>query len=161
LSVHSFSNLRMTATMSQNGFVPGSTLALRASITEYNLPVEKRAEVRAELEYPDHTQTILPLSETAPGIFETSLTANLTGIYRLRVLAEGGTYKGVPFTREQLLTAAVFHEIKNPSDQEGDGSGGIVGVLEKCCRRMGLLFGIKIILLIILILLLLRSLGRG
>jgi len=153
LSIHSFSNLRMTATISQSGFVPGSTFSLRSSLKEYNLPVERRAIVRVELEYPDHTYAVLPLTETEPGIFQTSLTANLVGTYRFRVIAEGGTYKGVPFTREQLLTAAVFHEIKTPSDWEKGGIGGILSAIEKCCRRLGFFFiGLIIVLLLLIIL---------
>lgn len=117
VSAHSFSNLRLTAAVTQNAYVPGSTLALRASLKEYNQPVEKRAQVRAELEYPDHTQGVLILPEIQPGVFETTMTANMPGIYRFTVQAKGGTYKGVPFTREQMLTAAVFHEIRRPSGQ--------------------------------------------
>ena len=114
LSVHSFSNLRMICTIDQDGFIPGSTLLVRASLTEYNRPVEKRADVSAELEFPDHTQSVLPLHETAPGVFEVAIKASHAGIYRFRLLARGGTYQGIPFTREQILTAAVFHEIKYP-----------------------------------------------
>jgi hypothetical protein len=123
LSVHSFSNLRMNATMSQNAYVPGARLSLRTSLTEYNLPVEKRANVSAELEYPDHSQGVVPFIETQPGIFEASLVAQQAGIYRFRVMAEGGSYRGVPFTREQLLTAGVFHEIKQPPSQPSSNGG--------------------------------------
>jgi hypothetical protein len=128
LSVHSFSNLRMNATLSQDGFTPGSRLSLRARLTEYNLPVEKRATVRADVEYPDHTHTVLPFTEILPGVFETSLSANHAGIYRFTVMAEGGTYRGVPFTREQLLTGAVFHEIKQPP-RVGDGRDDLCRLL--------------------------------
>jgi hypothetical protein len=114
LSVHAFSNLRMNCAVSQTGFVPGSTLSLRAVLNEYNLPLQGRAAVRAELEYPDHTGSTLALGRTAQGVFETSIVASQAGIYRFRVLAEGGTYRGVPFSREQLLTAAVFHDIPVP-----------------------------------------------
>lgn len=114
LSVHSFSNLRMTATLSQDAYVPGSRFTLRATLTEYNLPVEKRATVSADVEYPDHTHAVVPCTEILPGVFETTLPANTAGIYRFTVMAAGGTYRGVPFTREQLLTGAVFHEIKQP-----------------------------------------------
>jgi len=107
-SVHSFSNLRMNATVSQSGFVPGSTLSLRTVLTEYTRPVEGRATVTAALEYPDQTHAIIPLSETTPGVFTGSLGATLAGIYRFRLIAEGGTYRGTAFTREQLLNAAVW-----------------------------------------------------
>ena len=109
VSVHSFSNLRMNASVSQTSFVPGATLSLRASLTEYAQPVVGRARVRAELQYPDGTQTVISLSESEPGIHTASLTASVPGIYRFRFLAEGATYRGTPFTREQLATAAVWN----------------------------------------------------
>jgi hypothetical protein len=117
VSMHSFSNLRMTAGVTQNAYAPGSTLALRATLKEYNLPVEKRAGVNAELEYPDHTHATLFLAETQPGIFETTMVANMPGIYRFNVLARGVTYKGAAFTREQILNAAIFRgqDIPPPS----------------------------------------------
>jgi hypothetical protein len=123
LSVHSFSNLRMTARVSQGGYAPGSALYLRAGLTEYDLPVEKRAAVRAAVEYPDHSQGVLSLTETQAGVFEASMLANLAGIYRFRVMAEGSTYRGVPFTREQLLTGAVFHEVKQPGGRPPSTGG--------------------------------------
>jgi hypothetical protein len=154
LTVHSFSNLRMEAALSQTGFTPGSTLSLRASLNEYNQPVNHRATVRAELEYPDQSHTTLPFTEIGPGRFETSLVANATGIYRFNIMADGGTYKGVPFTREQLLTAAVFNEL--PPDRNGGGRGDDsgIGTFEKCCRRMGLFVGLIVLLLMIIIILL-------
>jgi hypothetical protein len=156
LSVHSFSNLRMTAKIDQTAFTPGSTLSLRTTLTEYNQPVERRANVNAELEYPDHTRTVLALAETQPGIFETSLAATQAGIYRFNVVANGGTYKGVPFTREELLTAATFTDIKQPGE-DGRGTGGetLVGAFEKCCRRMSIFVLLIIVLLLIIIIVLL------
>jgi len=117
VSMHSFSNLRMTAAVTQNGYEPGSTFTLRANLKEYNQPVEKRARVEADLEYPDHTQRVLSFSEIQPGVFEASLVATMPGIYRFIVRAKGGTYKGVPFTREQMLNAAVLHDIHNVPGQ--------------------------------------------
>jgi hypothetical protein len=157
LSVHSFSNLRMDGSVSQSGFAPGSTLALRAKLTEYNQPVERRATVRAEVEYPDHSRVVVPLVETGPGVFAVSLPADLSGVYQLRLLAEGGTYKGTPFTREQLLTAAVFNEVR-PTPGLDDESVGVAGAIARCCKRNGILAGIIIILLIIIIILLLLRL---
>jgi len=122
VSIHSFSNLRMKASVTQNAYEPGSTLTLRAILTEYNQPVERRATVKADLEYPDHTMGVLSLDEIQPGVFETTLIATMPGIYRFIVQAKGGTYKGVPFTREEMLNAAVFHDIHNvPSQPSSSG----------------------------------------
>lgn len=121
VSMHSFSNLRMTATVTQGAYEPGSALRLRAILKEYNQPVEKRADVWAELEYPDHSRGVLTLNEIEPGVFQTDMIANMPGIYRFTVRAKGGTYRGVPFTREQILNAAVFHDIHNTPGQPGDG----------------------------------------
>ena len=90
----------MTAAVTQSAYDPGSTFTLRATLKEYNRPVEKRAEVRAELEYPDHTHGVLSLAEIQPGVFATSMVAHVPGIYRFSILANGVAYKGVPFTRE-------------------------------------------------------------
>jgi hypothetical protein len=106
VSMHSFSNLRMNATVTQSGFVPGSTLFLRAVLTEYSLPVEHRAKVLAEIEYPDKSHATVSLTEEHPGVFFASLVAMQAGIYRFRIVATGGTFRGVAFTREQLATAA-------------------------------------------------------
>ncbi|HEX9327293.1 MAG TPA: hypothetical protein VF915_12295, partial [Reyranella sp.] len=108
VSMHSFSNLRMIAGVTQNDYAPGSTLKLRASLKEYNLPVEKRANVRAEVEHPDHSRTTLALAEIQPGIFEAAMVGSMPGIYRFTVIANGVSYKGAPFTREQMLNAAIF-----------------------------------------------------
>lgn len=115
LSAHSFSNLRMNAGINQNGFVPGSTFYIRAVLTEYTLPVEKRATIKAEVEYPDKTSTVISFIEEESGVFTTSLLAVMAGIYRFRILAEGGTYRGVPFTREQIVDGVVFNKSDQPT----------------------------------------------
>jgi hypothetical protein len=122
LSAHSFSNLRMNAGVSQTGFVPGSELFLRAVLTEYGLPVDHRATVTSAVEYPGGGQAVVGMTEEAPGVFSASLTANLPGIYRFRIVAEGGTLRGTLFTREQLATAAVWSAGDQPSQPPG-GTG--------------------------------------
>jgi Common central domain of tyrosinase/von Willebrand factor type A domain len=106
VSVHAYSNLRLTATAAQSGFANGATIALRAVLTEFGVPVERRALVRAEASHPDNTTARLPMLETGPGVFTASLTANSYGVYRFRIVAEGRTFGGAPFTREQTVTAA-------------------------------------------------------
>jgi hypothetical protein len=108
VSVHSLSGLRMDARVTQSSLEPGATLTVRAVLTEYGLPVARRATVRVEMERPDHTQTTLALSEVEPGVFEAQAIATLSGVYPMRVLAHGATLRSKPFTREQWLTGAVW-----------------------------------------------------
>lgn len=120
LNVHSYSNLRLRAILSQNSYEPGATLTLRANITEYGLPVESRATVKSELERPDNTGTTLPLVEVEPGVFEASAPASMSGVYRFRVLATGKTFRGHRFTREQILTGAVWQGGDQPPPSSKD-----------------------------------------
>ena len=42
----------------------------------------------------------------------------MAGVYRFKIIAEGGTYRGISFTREQILDGAVF----NTGDQPRPGT---------------------------------------
>ena len=124
LNVHAYSNLRMRANLSQTGNEPGATLNVRALLTEYGVPVAGRATCRAELTRPDNTQTTLAMGETQPGVFELSMLAQATGVYRFRILAEGKTLRARPFTREQTLTGAVWRGgDKEPPTSKDDPAG--------------------------------------
>jgi hypothetical protein len=114
LSVHSLSNLRMHARVLQSDYEPGAMLTIRTTITEYGLPLKHRALVYAEIERPDTTHTTLALNEIEPGIYEVQTIATLPGIYHMKILASGITMRGKPFTREQLLTGAVWKGGNNP-----------------------------------------------
>lgn len=118
--VQSYSTLRMRARLSQTSREPGATMTLRANLTEYGVPVERRATVRAELIRPDNSQTVLNLREVEPGAFEASIPAPMSGIYRFNVMAAGRTMRNRPFTREQLLTGAVWAGGDNPPPRSGD-----------------------------------------
>jgi len=108
LNVHAYSSLRFKARLAQTSNEPGSLLTVRAALSEYGVPVAGRASCRAELTRPDDTGTVLVLSEVEPGVFEAATPAALPGVYRFRILAEGRTLRGRPFTREQTLTGAVW-----------------------------------------------------
>ena len=97
-TAQSYSALRFAASVSQTSLEPGAQFTLRAGLTEYGLPVEGRAEVTAEVEWPDLTTTLLPLAETDPGIYSGGMVAAVHGIYRFRVVATGVTLRSVPFT---------------------------------------------------------------
>lgn len=140
LSVHSLSSLRMQARVLQSGNEPGATVTVRAVLTEYGLPVAKRAQVQVEVERPDQTRVALSLSEVEPGVFEVKLGASVPGVYRLRVLASGKTLRSKPFTREQLLTAAAW----KGGDARPSNSGSDPHTRDgQLCRLLECLFGGK------------------
>jgi hypothetical protein len=125
VSAHAFSNLRMRARVSQGSLEPGARMTLRATLVEYGVPVEHRATVEAMLERPDGSSTTISLAEVEPGGFEASLVAPEAGVYRFLVRAAGGTMRGRPFTREQLLSAVVVQggDQPPPVSDPGDDAG--------------------------------------
>lgn len=144
LNVHAYSNLRMRSSLSQNSQKPGATLTLRAVLSEYGLPVEARATLRAEMERPDKSTTTLTLAEVEPGVFETITVAAMPGIYHFRTIGTGATLQGNPFTREQILTGAVWKEGDNPLPSSKDDQA-------ECCRRTVPLLRLGIGLLVLLV----------
>jgi hypothetical protein len=107
-NVHAYSNLRMRASLSQTSHVPGAMITVRATLTEYGVPVAARAICRADLTRPDNSQSTLAMPEVQPGAFEAAVPAMAPGIYRFRIQAEGKTFRARPFTRELTLTGAVW-----------------------------------------------------
>ncbi len=118
--VHSFSNLRMACTLTQTGNEPGATLYLRAKLTEYGEPLPTSASVRAELTAPDGSVSTVTLSPAGSGIYETAVPANDAGIYRFVVGADGSTSRGTPFTRQQVVTGAVWRGGNQPDPTSKD-----------------------------------------
>ena len=109
LSVHASSGVRLSAALAQSGFEPGASLALRATLREYGLPIgADRANVRAEVARPDGSTGVIALAATNDGAFEGGLVAAHAGHYAFRVLADGATLRGRHFTREHLLSGAVW-----------------------------------------------------
>lgn len=157
LMVHSYSNLRMRARLTQTSFEPGASLNLQAVLTEYGLPVNRRAMVRAELVRPDLSTGIIVLNEVEAGIFEASVPANSTGVYQFRVRAVGATLRGQPFTREQGLSGAVYQGGDNPPPTSDRDPLGNPTDSQNCCRRLTwLLWVLAILLLFIIFILLFR-----
>jgi hypothetical protein len=108
LTARTWSDINMAATLSQDSHEPGATMTVRAVLTEYDVPVERRATVRADLRRPDDTHITVPLEEIEPGVFEKKTVASMAGTYAFRVLAAGNSFRGVPFTREQTVTGSVW-----------------------------------------------------
>jgi hypothetical protein len=107
LSVHSYSNLRMRASLTQTSNEPGATVFVRAALTEYAQPMIQPAVVRAEITRPDNTHSVLVLPRQDEA-YEASFVATQAGMYLVRIMAQGTTRRGRPFTRETTRTAAVW-----------------------------------------------------
>lgn len=108
LNVHTYSNLRMRARLSQNSYEPGATMHLNVVMTEYGLPMTARVNVAAQITRPNDTQTTMTLAEVEPGVFEAEFPATLSGVYTCRVTASGRTLRGRDFTREHTLTGVTW-----------------------------------------------------
>jgi Mg-chelatase subunit ChlD len=131
LSVHAESNLRLRASLAQRSYEPGATLTLRAALAESGVPLASRADVTATVERPDGTTSVVPLAEVEPGAFETTVPGPLPGVYSVTLAAEGTTLGGEAFTRERLLTGALWAGGDEPrpplAPASGAGAGGGTG----------------------------------
>ena len=139
-SILSFSNLRMDARLDQSGNEPGAELRFQAVLTEYGQPVEQRATTRVHVIRPNGTQVALSMSETDPGVFEASMPATAPGTYQAIVRAAGATFRGMSFTRDQILTGAVFRGGDGPFPFGGadpDGTHQALCQLLHCVLRDG------------------------
>lgn len=140
--VHSYSNLRLTTTLSQSAFTPGARLMLRAVLTEYGVPVDGRARVSVLVTDPLGVQRQSALRETAPGVFEHDVPTTLAGTYTCRVTAQGRTLRHREFTREAVRTGAVWIGGDRPAPSSGAGSGNDDKTL---CRLMHCLLSERVI----------------
>ena len=165
VEVHTFSNLKMKPRIDQTSLEPGATITLRASLTEYGVPVEGRAVVNVRVTRPDTSVVVYALTEEPEGNFERAFVANMAGIYSCRFMAAGTTRRGKPFTREETLTAAVWRGGDNPRTPTGDeNEGGRPGGTGpgrdpdpdvECCRMQIRLLYIGLVLLFLIALILL------
>jgi hypothetical protein len=133
-SAHAFTNLRMQAQVSQNSLEPSATLTITATLREYGVSVAGRATVHAEIERPDGSSFTLALPEIGDGRFQAATVGALAGVYRIRVMAVGVTMRGMPFTREQLLSGAAVlggdsPPLKTPPDRK-DHDRELCGLIE-------------------------------
>lgn len=119
VSVHARSNLQLRATLSQDSREPGADFTVRASLREYDLPVDSRATVEAQITYPDGGTTTLRLPENDPGVFEQSFSGKQPGTYQVLVSARGETLHGRRFTREELRVGGLWDGGDRPPRDRG------------------------------------------
>ncbi len=139
LHVQARSNLKLVAECLQDSYEPGAELRVRGVLTEYGIPIDGRATIRADMTRPDGTAATLQMPEIEPGVFETIETAHQTGVYHFQVLASGQTLRDYDFTREQLVTGFTYHGGDNPT-VPGNGGQGHVDK-DDWCRLLECLIG--------------------
>ena len=105
--VHCYSNLLLDVRAVQSGYEPGASVQIVASLREYDVPVEGRTRVWAEVTRPNGTRFDLALDEEPGGQFSGVYAAMIAGLYQARVRARGETFYGAPFTREQTVSVVV------------------------------------------------------
>jgi hypothetical protein len=123
LVVHAQTDLQFKANLEQSGSFVGDTITVRASLREYDVPVDKRATVWAEAVLPNGAATSVSFGEVEPGEFEGTLPMTQSGLYVLRIRAQGETFRGRRFAREQTLTGAAYPAgYQEPTGHEGEPS---------------------------------------
>ena len=114
--VHAYSNLTLEAQLHQTSFEPGSRMGLYASVAQSGIPLAQHAQVWAEVTGPAGATTRVDLPEVGDGRFAGEFDTTMVGVYRIRVRAKGTNLSGEAFTREQLLTGAVWRGGDQPTD---------------------------------------------
>jgi hypothetical protein len=135
--VQAYSNLSMTASLSQTSNEPGATVHLGARLREYDQPLASPANVRADVTRPDGSLAVVAYAPVGDGTFEGNMVATQNGVYRLRIRADGTTSRGRPFTRERLRTAAVWAGGDEPPRPPADPSDRWCELIECLLQQRG------------------------
>jgi hypothetical protein len=120
LLVHAYSNLQFEPGVTQNSFEPGATVKIHVALSQYNVPLDGHAAVWAEISQPDSSSFSLTVPETEAGRFAANFVASQSGVYTVRLRAQGSTLEGQTFQREQRFTAVVFPGGDQPPQQPRD-----------------------------------------
>jgi hypothetical protein len=131
-TVFAYSNVKLVARLTQDSLEPGATLMVTATLTQSSLPIEGTASLSAELTRPDGSVTTLAMTQVESGRWQLQHPATQPGVYRFRVMAVGRTVRGQRFTREQVVTGAVWRGgDTTPEDPHGGPRDPVVDLL--CC----------------------------
>ena len=140
--VHARSNLHLRAETAQQDTLPGTPIGLTAWLSEYDQPFRGSARLTTLVTGPDGNVATATMTSLGGGYFRASFAASQRGAYRFRVIAEGLSARGRPFTRERLLSALVGRPRTGPGspggpNDPGTGSGGDGGgALGEICRLL-------------------------
>jgi hypothetical protein len=123
-SVHTFSNLRLDAQLTQKSREPGGAATLTATLFEYDVPLAAGAQVWATITGPGFAGATAVFDDLGAGRYQLEWPLMRAGSYRFVVHAEGRTSGGDLFTREKVLTAGVWQggdkpwePVENPEDE--------------------------------------------
>lgn len=135
--VQTYSNLSLAVDVSQSDTAPGADIAMKARLSEYGGPLQGSASITVELTEPDGDVHHIAMSHEGDGCFVAITDAPFAGLYKMRFLARGFTYRERPFTRELTRTVSIYNPTDNggrPNDNPsgGDDHGGAIGDLI-CC----------------------------
>ena len=122
LTVHSYSNLRLEATLTQSGFAPGDMIHLAASLWEYQSPLLSDASVWADVLEPNGNRATLTFTRTTSGTYKATWPTTVPGVYHFGIRAEGRTSGNARFMRSKQLTAGVWRGGENPFDPPFGGT---------------------------------------
>lgn len=118
LSIYAYSNLTLDAVAVQDGFKPGATAKLVATLREYVQPLTAPAAVWADVTLPDGTSDRVELTPAGAGEYDAEWPLKRDGLYRFVVHAEGTTSAGSRFSREKTVTAGVSSGEAKPDDKD-------------------------------------------
>lgn len=120
--VEARSSLRLGINIHQPSRVPGTSAIISATLTESGIPLGYSSRVQAMVTAPDGEITTLRLQEIDAGRYQTDVRTPESGVYRVRVRAEGTSLRGQAFTREELRTLSVWvrgDARLRPADKQG------------------------------------------
>jgi hypothetical protein len=138
--VHAFSNVRMRCALAQDSYQPGARLRLRCQLSEYGQLLPTAASVRAELTAPGGATSTLLLTRVPDGSYQAETVASFPGVYSFLVSANGMTSRNAAFTRQQVVTGAVWRGGDEPPPNSDNHPGRNPGA-EAVCHLMQCIAG--------------------
>lgn len=128
VSVQARSSLTMTAEAAARRPVPATDIDHRVTLRQLDIPLDTRCSVIVEATDPAGVTSIVNLVETGAGEFAATTHAAAAGVYTFHYVAQGTTFAGVRFTREQVRTAGVWVGGGDAPPRSGPGDG------KACCE---------------------------
>ena len=136
---HAYSSLVFKASLTQSSFELNATAVITASVLEYDAPLGGYATAWAEITRPDGSQELTALDKLPDSRFSLNYQLILYGVYKFRIRARGETVHGVPFEREQTLTAVATPGGDKWDPNDGSKDDDMLCELLHCLQKNGVL----------------------